>query len=88
MQGEPGGVDGFEELPYYGLFAPAGTPQAAIDRIGEALSKVIAMPDVRERLTGMGLTVGYQPQQQLARRERVYTEAWAKIIKASGFQPQ
>jgi tripartite-type tricarboxylate transporter receptor subunit TctC len=82
------GIAGFEELPYSGLFAPAGTPQPAIDRFGEALSKVIALPDVRERLTGMGLTVGYQPQQQLARRERAYTEAWAKIIKASGFQPQ
>jgi len=82
------GLAGFEDVPYYGLFAPAGTPQAAIDRFGEALSKVIAMPDVRERLTGMGLTVGYQPQQQLAARERAYTQAWAKIIKASGFQPQ
>ena len=82
------GIAGFEELPYYGLFAPAGTPQAAIDRVGEAVSKAIAMADVRERLTGMGLTVGYLPQAQLASRERAYTQAWTKIIKASGFQPQ
>jgi tripartite-type tricarboxylate transporter receptor subunit TctC len=82
------GLAGFEDVPYYGLFAPAGTPQAAIDRIGEALSRVVAMPDVREKLTAMGLTVGYMPQQQLAARERAYTQAWAKIIKAMGFQPQ
>lgn len=82
------GLAGFEDVPYYGLFAPAGTPQAAIDRMGDALSKVVALPDVRERLTGMGLTVGYLPQAQLASRERAYTQAWAKIIKASGFQPQ
>jgi tripartite-type tricarboxylate transporter receptor subunit TctC len=82
------GLAGFEDVPYYGLFAPAGTPQAAIDRIGEALSKVVAMADVREKLTAMGLAVGYMPQQQLASRERAYTQAWAKIIKASGYQPQ
>ncbi|WP_082521938.1 Bug family tripartite tricarboxylate transporter substrate binding protein [Ramlibacter sp. Leaf400] len=82
------GISGFKNVPYYGLFAPAGTPQAAIDRVGVALSEVIAMSQVRERLTGMGLNVGYQSQQQLASRERAYTEAWARIIKASGFQPQ
>jgi len=82
------GLKGFEDVPYYGLFAPAGTPQAAIDRLGEALAKVVAQPDVKDKLTAMGLAVGYMPQQQLASRERAYTRAWAKIIKASGFQPQ
>lgn len=82
------GLKGFEDVPYYGLFAPAGTPQAAIDRIGEALAKVMAMDDVKEKLTAMGLAVGYMPQQQLADRERAYTQAWTKIIRASGFKPQ
>ncbi len=36
----------------------------------------------------MGLTVGFMPQQQLASRERSYTQTWTRIIKASGFQPQ
>ena len=82
------GLAGFEDVPYYGLFAPAGTPQAAIDRISDALAKVIALPDVRERFTTMGLTVGFMPQPQLAGRERAYTQTWTRIIKNSGFQPQ
>jgi tripartite-type tricarboxylate transporter receptor subunit TctC len=82
------GVAGFEDLPYYGLFAPAGTPQAQIDRVQAALAKVIAMPDVRERLTAMGLAVGFMPQQQLATREHAYSQTWSRIIKSSGFQPQ
>ncbi|WP_326544173.1 Bug family tripartite tricarboxylate transporter substrate binding protein [Pseudorhodoferax sp.] len=82
------GVGGFEDLPYYGIFAPAGTPQAAIDRFSAAVAKVIAMPDVREKLTAMGLTVGYMPPQQLASREAAYTKTWARIIKDSGFTPQ
>ncbi len=82
------GLAGFEDVPYYGFFAPAGTPKAVIDRFAEAVAKVIALPDVRERLTTMGLTVGYMSPQQLASREHAYTQTWARIIKASGFQAQ
>ena len=82
------GLTGFEDLPYYGIFAPAGTPKAAIDKISDALAKVVAMPDVKDRLTAMGLTVGFMTQQQLAAREQAYTQAWAKLISASGFQAQ
>ncbi len=82
------GLSGLEDLPYYGLFAPVGTPQPVIDRFGAALAKVLAMPDVRDRLTAMGLTVGYMPQGQFAGRVRSYTQTWEQIIKASGFTPQ
>jgi tripartite-type tricarboxylate transporter receptor subunit TctC len=82
------GLPGFEDVPYYGIFAPAGTPRPAIERFASAIAKVVAMPDVRERLTAMGLTVGYMPPDVLARRERAYAQTWSRIIKASGFQPQ
>ncbi|NML46017.1 Twin-arginine translocation pathway signal [Ramlibacter sp. G-1-2-2] len=80
------GITGLEDLPYYGLFAPAGTPQATLDRFNQALAKVIAMPDVHQRLTEMGLTVAFQPQPVFAQRVKTYTQSWDKIIKASGFQ--
>ena len=82
------GLAGFEDVPYYGLFAPAGTPKAAIDRIADAVAKVVALPEVRERLSAMGLTVGYMSPQQLTSREQAYTQTWARIIKASGFVAQ
>ena len=82
------GLAGFDELPFYGLFAPAGTPKTVLDPFAAALAKVVAMPDVKERLTAMGLAVGFQNQAQFAERERAYTATWSRIIKASGFQPQ
>ena len=82
------GLVGFEDVPYYGVFAPAGTPKAVIDRLAEAVSKVVVMPDVHDKLTAMGLTVGYMPPAQLASREQAYAQTWSKIIKASGFQTQ
>lgn len=82
------GVSGFEEVPYYGLFAPAGTPPALIAKYSDAVAKVIAMPDVKDRLTAMGLTVGHMPPAQLASREKAYAEVWAKIVKTLGVVPQ
>jgi len=82
------GLTGLEDMPYYGIFAPTGTPQATINQFGAALSKVLAMPDVNEQLTKMGLTVGYMNAQQLEQRERAYTQVWTRLIKNSGFQPQ
>ena len=82
------GVPGFEELPFYGFFAPAGTPKTVLEPFADALAKAIAVPEVKERLGAMGLSVGFMNQAQLAERERAYTATWSRIIKASGFQPQ
>ncbi|TSE27861.1 Tripartite tricarboxylate transporter family receptor [Tepidimonas aquatica] len=82
------GVAGFEEVPFYGLFAPAGTPAARLAQLDAALAKVLAQPALRERLTAMGLNVGHMSGEQLAARERTYREVWARIIRDSGFQPQ
>ena len=82
------GLAGFDDVPYYGIFAPSGTPKAVIDRTADAVAKVVAMPDVRDKLAAMGLTVGYMPPAQLARAEQAYAQTWSRIIKASGFQAQ
>lgn len=80
------GLKGFEDVPYYGFFAPAGTPKAAIDPFSAALAKVLAQPDVRDKLAGSGLTVQFMPSDRLAARERAYSQAWAEIIGRSGFR--
>ncbi len=82
------GVSGFEDVPYYGIFAPAGTPKAALDPIAAAVAKAVQQPAVRERLTAMGLNVGFMSADQLGQRESAYRQTWARIIKDSGFQPQ
>ena len=81
-------MPGFEELPFYGVFAPAGTPKTVLDAFSAALAKIVAMPDIKDRLTAMGLSVGFMSQAQLAARERAYEATWSRIIKSSGFQPQ
>jgi tripartite-type tricarboxylate transporter receptor subunit TctC len=82
------GIKGFEDLPYYGIFAPKGTPSATLERFSEALKKVLEMPNVQQRLVALGLTVGYMNGQTLSERERAYSKNWAKIIAESGFTTQ
>lgn len=82
------GFANLDDYPYYGIFAPAGTPQPVIDRFGTALQKVLAMPDVKDKLTTMGLNVAYEPQAAFGQRVKSYTHTWEGIIKASGFVPQ
>ena len=82
------GLKGFEDLPYYGIYAPKGTPAADIKRLSDGVAKVLALPEVRTQLTELGLTVEYMTGEQLAVREHAYTKAWTRIIQTSGFKPQ
>ncbi len=82
------GMGGLEDLPYYGVFAPAGTPKPFVDQFSAAMAKVLSQPDVRNHLTQMGLTVGHMTPEQLGRREKAYAQVWTDIIKRSGFQAQ
>lgn len=82
------GVAGFEEAPYYGIFAPAGTAPDVIARLSQAVATVLAAPELREQLAGLGLAVQYMPPAVFAAYERAYAQAKARVINASGFQPQ
>lgn len=82
------GLAGFEDLPYYGFFAPAGTPAPVLQTLAAALQKIIARPEVQERLLGLGLTPDYMNAAQLKARIDTYDATWARIIRESGFKPQ
>ncbi|MGQ0546786.1 MAG: Bug family tripartite tricarboxylate transporter substrate binding protein [Betaproteobacteria bacterium] len=72
---------------WYALFATAGTPDAAAERLSEAAIAAIKDPAVNKRLTDMGLQpTGYGPA-ELARIMRKDYENWGPVIKASGFKP-
>ncbi|RYF19754.1 MAG: Twin-arginine translocation pathway signal, partial [Comamonadaceae bacterium] len=79
------GLKGFEDLPYYGFYAPSGTPAVFVTRFSQALAKVVAQPEVHRQLTAMGLTVASMTPQQLGARQQAYTRAWTRIIQSSGF---
>lgn len=78
------GVPGFEVTTWYGLFAPAGTPAAVVERLNGDVIKAGQLADVRERL----LTQAFEPLadtpaafDQLIRAE---ISKWARVVKESG----
>jgi tripartite-type tricarboxylate transporter receptor subunit TctC len=78
---------GFPEIQDYtwvGFFAPAGTPAEIVQKLNEALNRVLQMPDVRERLDALTLEpVGGSPQ-QFADYVRAEVVKWGAIVKQTG----
>ena len=75
------GVPGFELAGWLGVFAPAGTPRPAIDRLQAAMALAIAHPDVRERFPALGYEpVGGTPQEFGAQFKRDLA-LYARVIR-------
>jgi len=74
-------VPGYVGDAWHGLFAPAGTPQAIVDKVAADTARVLAMPDIREKLAAIGLeTVGNSPAEFAAIVRKDY-EKWGKVIR-------
>jgi tripartite-type tricarboxylate transporter receptor subunit TctC len=72
--------------PWYGLFAPAGTPRAAVDRIAAAAMAAVNDAALNKRLVDMGLEPTGQGPERLAAALKEDFERWGPPIKASGFK--
>jgi len=68
------------------LFAPAGTPVNAVKKVQLAMDKVMATPEVREKLIAQGLDLNPVPPAKLGPLLKEELAKWAKIVKASGAQ--
>jgi len=80
------GLDGYDFSLWYGLFAPAKTPPAAVQLLAREVTRIINLPDVRERLVATGHEViGSTPEQFSAKVKRE-VEKFRKIILESGMQ--
>ncbi|MFO1363438.1 MAG: tripartite tricarboxylate transporter substrate binding protein [Burkholderiales bacterium] len=74
-------VPGFVGDAWHGLFAPAGTPQAIIDKVAVDTAKVLAMPEVRAKLAGIGLEpVGISPAEFAGIVKHDHAK-WGKVIR-------
>lgn len=74
-------------LPWYAMFAPTGTPQAAVDKYAQAAIAAMHDPALRARLEQMGLEPTGLGPQELASILKSDYERWGPVIRASGFKP-
>jgi tripartite-type tricarboxylate transporter receptor subunit TctC len=80
------GVPGFEVTSWFGLFAPVGTPPAAIAKLHQEAVRIVSQPDVRERYGVIGLDVVGDAPEAFAAIIRADTAKWAKVIKDAGIK--
>ncbi len=80
------GVPGFEITAWFGLLAPAKTPQAIIDRLNLEVTKILKLPDIKARFIAQGAEPTPGTPQQLGAFVKEKTAQWAPIVKASGAQ--
>lgn len=80
------GVPGYDANAWFGVFAPAGTPDAVIARLQSEISKIVKIPEIRDRFLALGAEpVGSTPE-QFAAFYRAEVVKWAKVVKDSGAQ--
>ncbi|MDB5762888.1 MAG: hypothetical protein JWQ21_1883 [Herminiimonas sp.] len=80
------GVKGFEYEPWYGFFAPAGTPQPVVQKLRAAIEKVLKDPEVVSKLGQQGLEVQTISQEQFSDIVSKDIVKWGKIIKTLGIK--
>jgi tripartite-type tricarboxylate transporter receptor subunit TctC len=78
------GLPGFVVPAWKGLMAPAGTPREIITKLHDTVVKVLAKPEMKQRLIDMGAEpVGDTPE-QFAESIKRETAWWAKLVKSTG----
>ncbi|WP_416048347.1 tripartite tricarboxylate transporter substrate binding protein [Cupriavidus basilensis] len=78
------GFPGFDVQSWFSLAAPAGTPRPVIERLNSALNKVLAAPDVRQRLQDLAATPEPGSPEPLRRLIAAETKRWHDVVKQSG----
>lgn len=78
------GLPGYEAMPWLGVLAPAGTSPEIVDRLNKEITKVLAIPEVREKYASLSLEIIGGTPQQFADFIKADLLKWAKVVKESG----
>ena len=87
MAGEAN-LPGFDVSVWLGLLAPAGTPPELVNKLQVEVVRILALPDVREKLTNVGLIAAGSTPAEFAAFIRTETDRWAKVIRQAGIRAE
>jgi tripartite-type tricarboxylate transporter receptor subunit TctC len=78
------GVPGLESDTLTGILAPAGTPQAIVDRWHDAIVKMAADPEVKKKFDTLGFVAVANTPAEFTERIKIEAARWGKVVKAAG----
>ena len=70
-------------LNWLGMFAPAGTPRAIVEKLGSEVTRIVLLPDVRERLNAQGAEPAPLGADECAAFVKNEIDKWAKVVAAT-----
>ena len=82
------GYPSVEITTWYGLFVTGGTPKAVVEKLAAELQRALKLPDVQERLRGLGGEAGALTQEQFGEMNRAEFERFGKLIKAANIKAE
>ena len=80
------GLPGYQATFWHGVLAPAGTPKELIDKLSGEFAKILAMPDIKEKLAGQGVEPFFSTPDQFAALIKADIAKFAKVIKAANIK--
>ncbi|MFH1602652.1 MAG: tripartite tricarboxylate transporter substrate binding protein [Pseudomonadota bacterium] len=75
------GMPGYEVRTWYGILAPAGTPRSIVDKLSTEIARILALPDVTEKLISLGLEPLVSTPAQFATLMKADMDRYAKIVR-------
>lgn len=82
------GYKGVEADLWYGMLAPAGTPQEIVARVNADMRKVLALPEVKSALSAQGMEIAPSSPEEMAALMRSDAARWAAVVKQAGIKAQ
>lgn len=82
------GVEGYDVGTWWGLLAPAGTPDAIVGKLNAAMRKAVALPEVKQRFAPLGLDPRSDSPAEFAAFIKAEVARYAAIAKIAGIEPE
>jgi tripartite-type tricarboxylate transporter receptor subunit TctC len=83
-----GGVPGYEAIGWFGLLAPVATPPAIVEKLSADANRVLADPEVKQRMFMLGAEPSGNTPSQFAAFIRADQAKWSKLMRERGIQPE
>ena len=80
------GVPGYEVVSWQAVFAPAGTPKPILERLHGEIAKILATPEMQDRLAKLGMQGSDMSAEQLGAFQRAEVAKWATVIKEANIK--
>jgi tripartite-type tricarboxylate transporter receptor subunit TctC len=82
------GVPGYEMVLWIGVFAPAGTPRETVSKLNTEVVRIVKLPDIREKLDGMGVDPLGNTSEQTAEWIRREITRYGPVVKAANIHAE